>query len=183
MRHRVTLPTYRATLGWEVLGECEHGHRRLRCGHRGSVSGRIRDEARATRAHNRKSVQPLLVFRTSFSAGDTAGLVLINSGLGPAKIIETKLMLDGAKFGDFSKSSVDKLRQDHLSVPAHATTLGGHPVLDTNWEQFLLAVEKYDRKRHREFTDLIEHRLAIEIEYSSLYYESFTATYPEEPRS
>ena len=141
-------------------------------------------EARATRAHNRRSVQPLLIFRTGFSAGGTAGLVLANSGLGPAKIIKTTLMLDGAEFGDFSKESVDKLRADHLRVKPHATTLGGQPFLDTDYEQFLLSVRSYDPDKHSEFSDLIEHRLGIEIEYSSLYDERSTAKYHmEEPRN
>ena len=90
-------------------------------------------EARATRAHNRHSVQPLLVFRTGFSVGGTAGLILANSGLGPAKIIKTTLMLDGAEFGDLSKESVDKLRGDQPDRP-HAITLGGQPFLDTDYE-------------------------------------------------
>jgi hypothetical protein len=140
-------------------------------------------EARATRAHNRHSVQPLLVFRTGFPVGGTAGLILANSGLGPAKIINTTLMLDGAEFGDFSKESVDKLRGDKPDRP-HATTLGGQPFLDTDYEEFLLSVRSYDRSQHSEFRDLIEHRLGIEIEYSSLYGERFMARYHmEEPRN
>ena len=141
-------------------------------------------EARATRAHNRHSVRPLLVFRTGFPVGGTAGLLLANSGLGPAKIIKTKLMLDGAEFGDFSKESIDELRAEHLRVKPHATTLGGQPVLDTDYEAFLLSVRSYDPDQHSEFSDLIEHRLGIEIVYSSLYGERTTAKYHmEEPRN
>ena len=38
----------------------------------------------ATRKHNRLSVQPVLGFRTTYSADGKSGLLLINSGLGPA---------------------------------------------------------------------------------------------------
>ena len=91
-------------------------------------------------------------------------------------------MLDGVRFGDWSRSSVDELR-GKLSVRPHATTLGGQVVLDTDYEQFLLSVDSYDPSQHREFRELIEHRLGIEIKYNSLYGERFTAVYHmAEPR-
>jgi hypothetical protein len=133
-------------------------------------------EARAARTHNRRSVQPLLGLTTTFPVGGTAGLRLTNSGLGPAKITVTKLTLDGLPFGDFSGSSVDKLR-DKLSIRPHATTLGGQPFLETDYEQFLLSVNPYDRSQHREFRELIERRLGIEIQYTSLYGDRFTAVW------
>jgi len=67
--------------------------------------------ARATRKHNRLSVQPVLGFRTAYSADDLSGLLLINSGLGPARIIESKLTYDGVQFGPFSESSVNEFRR------------------------------------------------------------------------
>ncbi len=85
----------------------------------------------ATRKHNRLSVQPLLGLATRLRVGDTAGLLLSNVGLGPAKITNTELTLDDDRIGDFSKPYVDKLR-NRLSVRPHATTLGGHPFLDTD---------------------------------------------------
>jgi hypothetical protein len=92
-------------------------------------------------------------------------------------------MLDGAEFGDFSRESVDELRAE-TRVKAHATTLGGQPVLDTDYKEFLLSVRSYDPDQHSEFRNLIEHRLGIEIEYSSLYDERTTAKYHmEEPRN
>ena len=134
-------------------------------------------EARATRKHNRLSVQPLLGLTTTFPAGGTAGLRLSNSGLGPARITNTTLMVDGRSRGDFSRTSVDELRSD-LSVQPHATTLGGHPFLDTGYQQFLLSVDSYDPSLHAEFRDLIERHLQIEIQYDSIYGgERFTAGY------
>lgn len=134
-------------------------------------------EARATRKHNRLSVQPLLGLTTTFPVGGTAGLRLTNSGLGPARITNTKLMVDGTSRGDFSRPCVDELRSD-LSVRPHATTLGGHPFLDTGYEQFLLSVDSYDPSLHTEFRDLIERHLQLEIQYDSIYGgERFTAAW------
>jgi hypothetical protein len=132
----------------------------------------------ATRKHNRLSVQPLLGLATSFRVGATAGLRLSNFGLGPAKITNTKLTLDGEQIGDFSKPKVDQLR-DALAVRPHATTLGEHPFLDKDYEQFLLSVDSYDPTQHREFYELIEGRLKIEIQYESIYGgKRFTVMYP-----
>ena len=134
-------------------------------------------EARATRKHNRLSVQPLLGLTTRFPVGGTARLRLSNSGLGPAKIVSSRLMVDGKPRGDFSRPGVDELRSG-LSVRPHATTLGGHPFLDTGYEQFLLSVDSYDPAEHGEFRDLIERRLQVQIRYDSIYGgERFTAVY------
>ena len=137
-------------------------------------------EARAARRHNRYAVRPLLGLTTAFPVGGTAGLRLRNSGLGPAKITGTKVTLDGAPAGDLSRASVDKLRED-LRVRPHAVTLGGQPFLDTDYDQFLLSVHSYDSAEHREFRKLIEDRLQIEIRYSSLYGERFTAGHGHPP--
>ena len=137
-------------------------------------------EAWATRKHNRLSVQPLLGLTTRFLVGATVGLRLSNFGLGPAKITNTKLMLDGKQIGDFSRSNVDQLRSS-LSVRPHASTLGGHPFLNTDYEQFLLYVDSYDPSQHAEFRELIEGRLKIEIQYESIYGgERFTVVYPRD---
>ena len=134
----------------------------------------------ATRKHNRLSVQPLLGLATRFRVGDTAGLLLSNFGLGPAKVTNTELTLDDDRIGDFSKPYVDKLRS-RLSVRPHATTLGGHPFLDTDYEQFLLSVDSYDPSQHREFRELIEGHLKIEIQYESIYGgKEFTVVYPRD---
>jgi Family of unknown function (DUF6247) len=118
-----------------------------------------------------------------FLSAALQGCALPILALGPAKIICTKLMLDGVRFGDFSRSSVDELR-DELSIRPHATTLGGQPFLNTDYGEFLLSVDSYDPSQHRKFRELIELRLGIEIQYSSLYDERFTAVYGhmEEPR-
>jgi hypothetical protein len=134
--------------------------------------------ARATREHNRLSVQPLLELTIAFPVGAAAGLRLSNSGLGPAKITNSQLRVGAELFGDFSKPHVDRLRE-RLTVRPHAATLGGQPFLDTDYERFLLSVDSYDPSHHREFRELIENGLRIEIQYDSIYGgEGFTVVYP-----
>jgi len=135
----------------------------------------------ATRKHNRLSVQPVLGFRTAYSADDISGLLLINSGLGPAKIIKTWLTYDGVQFEEFNKSNVDKfrsyLKEHDRSVRPHATTLGGQQVLDTDYRQFLLGIgpkdlSKLDKPRQvielGKFRQVIDG-LKLEIWYESIY--------------
>jgi hypothetical protein len=134
-------------------------------------------EARATRMHNRRSVQPLLALWGKLSTGATSGVGLRNSGLGPAKITASKLILDGVELGDLSRSTIDKLLGS-LSFPVATTTLGSQTFLETGFEEFLLSVESYDEAQHREFYELIESRLRIEIQYDSIYGgEKFRAAY------
>jgi hypothetical protein len=133
--------------------------------------------AGATRRHNRLSVRPLLGLGISFPVGAAAGLGLTNSGLGPARIISSRLTVDGAQFGEFNKPNVDRLRE-HLAVRPHAATLGGQPFLDADYRQFLLSVDPYDPAEHAEFRRLIEERLRLEIRYESIYGQRFTVVYP-----
>jgi hypothetical protein len=141
----------------------------------------------ATRKHNRLSVQPVLGFRTTYSAKGTSGLLLINSGLGPARIIESKLTYDGVQFGPFNESNLNRFRHylkahDPQSVRPHATTLGGQLVLDTDYQQFLLRIGPCDLSELAKFRQVIEG-LKLEIWYESIYGgEGFTAVHPDPRR-
>jgi hypothetical protein len=132
-------------------------------------------------------VQPVLGFRTTYSAKGTSGLLLINSGLGPARIIESKLTYDGVQFGPFNESNVNKLRSylkahDPQSVRPNATTLGGQFVLDTDYQQFLLRIGPCDPSELAKFRQVIEG-LKLEIWYESIYGgEGFTAVHPNPRR-
>jgi hypothetical protein len=66
----------------------------------------------ATRRHNRLSVRPSLGLAITFPAGDTVGLGLTNSGLGPARIISGQLAVDGERFG---RAKPDLLIRRNLS--------------------------------------------------------------------
>jgi hypothetical protein len=125
-------------------------------------------EARAMRKHNRYSVRPILKLTTSFPVGKKAGLILSNSGLGPAAVTASSLSLDGKPLGEFDEPTVNKVRE-RLSVRPSAVTLGGQTFLDTNYDRFLLSVDSFDREQHQEFYELIRHHLRVEIQYDSIY--------------
>jgi hypothetical protein len=93
---------------------------------------------------------------------------LTNAGLGPAKITDSKLILDDEVLGDLSRSIVDELR-DRLSLPVATTTLSDRAFLEAGYEEFLLSVESYDEAQHREFCEWVESRLRIVIHYESIY--------------
>jgi hypothetical protein len=137
----------------------------------------------ATRKHNRLSVRPVLGFTTTYSADGISGLLLTTSGLGPARIIRSRLTYNGVQFGEFNKSNVDIFRShlkehDHLSVRPHATTLGGQPILDTDYQQFLLRINPCHPSELDGFYQVIEG-LKLEIWYESIYGgEGFTAVHP-----
>jgi hypothetical protein len=139
-------------------------------------------EARATRRHNRISVRPFLELRVGLSQGRTAGLQLINAGLGPAAITRTVLTLDGEPLGEFSEASVNVLRSK-LSVRPAAVTFR-RTILAADYDQFLLSINSFDRTEHAEFADLLRHRLGMEIHYESLYGgEGYKAERKPHPRS
>jgi hypothetical protein len=66
-------------------------------------------------------LRSFLELRVNLSQGRTAGLQLINAGLGPAVITRTFLALDGQPLGKFSETSVNVLRSK-LSVRPAAVT-------------------------------------------------------------
>jgi hypothetical protein len=139
-------------------------------------------EARATRRHNRISVRPFLELRVSLSQGRTAGLQLINAGLGPAVITGTVLTLDGQPLGEFGETSVNVIRSG-LSVRPAAVTFR-RTILAADYDQFLLSIGLFDRTEHAEFADLLRHRLGLEIHYESLYGgEGYQAERNPRPRS
>jgi len=125
-------------------------------------------EARATRKHNRYSVRPILELAMSLKAGDTAELILSNSGLGPAAVTNSSLLFDGTPLGELSESNVNRVGAV-LPLRPSAVTLGGQPFLDTDYKRFLLSIESYDPDQHREFYELILRRVRVEIQYDSIY--------------
>lgn len=124
-------------------------------------------EARATRRHNRIYVRPFLELRVGLSQGSKAGLQLRNAGLGPAVITRTVPTLDDELLGDFGEASVNMLRSK-LSVRPAAVTFR-RTILASDYDQFLLSVESFDRTEHAQFADLLRHRLGLQIHYESLY--------------
>ena len=138
----------------------------------------------ATRKHNRLSVQPLLMLSTAFTVGATAGLLLTNSGLGPARIIGSKLWFGDDELGEFNQLVVHEfrkflVRERLVTSRPHAATLGGQPFLDAGHQQFLLSVDRYNKAEHSGFAELIQGQLRLEIQYKSIYGQRTTISYPQ----
>ncbi|MFF3907845.1 hypothetical protein ACFYZJ_18035 [Streptomyces sp. NPDC001848] len=125
-------------------------------------------QTHAMRQHNRHSVRPILQLHRGWPTGGRAGIRLINSGLGPAVIVESTLTVDGEVIGAWDRLSADRVR-DRLSVRPSAVTFSQGEVIAIDYEQYLLSVASYDPQNHAEVKDLINRRLTLEIRYESLY--------------
>jgi hypothetical protein len=127
-------------------------------------------EARAARRHYRLSVRPLLELHTSFHPGGTAGLRLVNVGLGPAILTGTDLAVDGRRVGEFDEANVNELR-DWLGLDPRpsAVTFARTGFLATDYDRFLLGVDDFDPDVHVHFVHLVRRKLRLEIRYESLY--------------
>jgi hypothetical protein len=135
-------------------------------------------EARAARQHNRQSVRPILEFSQTWREGATAGLLLLNVGHGPGRVVRTELWVDGVRLGSFDKTTVDTVR-DALPTRPRATTLVGRPVLPKDYRAMLLYVDCFDPVSHLPIEELINARLRVVIDYESLYNERFRVEFPE----
>jgi hypothetical protein len=125
-------------------------------------------QTHATRQHNRHSVRPVLQLHRGWPTGSRAGIRLINSGLGPAVIVDSVLTVDDEVIGAWNAPSVDSVR-DRLSVHPSAVTFNQGEVIATGYQQYLLSVASYDPQNHAEVEDLINQRLTLKIRYESLY--------------
>ncbi|MFI6006622.1 hypothetical protein ACIA98_40860 [Streptomyces sp. NPDC051366] len=132
-------------------------------------------QARVMRQHNRHSVRPVLQLHRGWPAGGRAGIRLINSGLGPAVVVDSLLSVDGEAIGAWCESSVDRVREG-LSVSPSAVTFNRGEVIATVYEQYLLSIASYDPYNHADVEDMINRRLTLEIRYESVYGgENYTA--------
>ncbi|MFE9637083.1 hypothetical protein [Streptomyces sp. NPDC006463] len=120
-------------------------------------------------------MRPVLQLHRGWPAGGRAGIRLINSGVGPAVVVDSVLTVDGEVIGAWHESSVDRVREC-LSVSPSAVTFSPGEVLATDYEQYLLSVASYDPQNHAEVEGLINRRLTLKIRYESLYGgENYTA--------
>lgn len=139
-------------------------------------------QVRATQTHNRKSVRPVLQMDTSFHPGGEAGLLLSNVGLGPARIVSSRLQVDDRVPGEFGEDSINQVRADLRRRP-RATTFRSGAFLAVDYLRFLLSVDDYDPDGDAEFAHLARDRLTLEFVYESLYGgEQFVLRYPERER-
>jgi hypothetical protein len=125
-------------------------------------------QVRATRQHNRHMLRPLLQLRSVFVPGQTAGLKVVNSGLGPAIVTGTRVWLDGQALGPWNKETSRQVRENMDPRPRAATLFDGMGVPSGHFH-FLLGVDAYSTTEHGEFRRLVEQRVDVEIRYDSLY--------------
>ncbi|MEU0945467.1 hypothetical protein ABZ379_22145 [Streptomyces canus] len=125
-------------------------------------------QTHAMRQHNRHSVRPVLQLHRGWPVGGRAGIRLVNSGLGPAIIVESTLTVDDEVIGAWDALTVDRVR-DRLSVRPSAVTFNRGEVIATDYEQYLLSVASYDPQDHAEVENLINRRLTLTVHYESLY--------------
>ena len=125
-------------------------------------------QVRATHTHNRKSVRPVLQMADTFHAGEQAGLLLSNVGLGPARIVSSWLLVDGRLFGQFGEDTINQVRaelQQRQQRRPRATTFRPGAVLAVDYLRFLLSVDDYDPGSDAEFAHLLRDRLTLEFVY------------------
>jgi hypothetical protein len=137
-------------------------------------------EARAVRRHDRNSVRPILQLHRMWNHGGRTGVRLINSGLGPAIVTHSVLRVDSESFGSWSSAVAHRLH-DELAMQFSYVTFNETEVLPTGYEKYLLSVKDYDPQIHGPFTDLIRHRVELDVHYESLYGEKFMITLRPSP--
>ena len=134
-----------------------------------------------TRQHNRRSVRPALQLRMRFRAGETAGLLLINAGIGPAVITGSTVSFGKQVLGPWDEPTSNVLRGDAKPRPS-ATTFTPGTILATDYAEFLLSVDEYDPNIdwHAALVDLLRNQVTFEITYESLYggKDTWTVTWP-----
>lgn len=129
-------------------------------------------EVAATRRHNRLSVRPLLELRTSFHPGRTAGLQLVNVGLGPAVITGSVLRLKGEPLGPWDEATVNQVREGLFPFWPSAVTFTAGSLLATD----------YDPDDHTVLFDLVRCRLGVQLQYQSIYGgQTWTAAWTPRP--
>lgn len=128
-------------------------------------------QTRVARAHNRPVCAASAPTQDGFRAGQRAGLLLRNVGLGRARIRLRRGMAGWPQ----ARRAVWKARDRWATygVGRQATSsVGGHlpvgAILATDDDAFLLSVDPFDRDEDAEFVGLIG-RLRIVIVYESLY--------------
>ncbi|QNP72511.1 hypothetical protein IAG44_25865 [Streptomyces roseirectus] len=127
-----------------------------------------RDQARASREHNRRSLRPILRIRRvrDRDTGRT-GYYLTNAGLGPAVVTRTVVHWDGRPVGEWKRPAWDLMFADDERVQKFAFRRGD--VLVAGETVFLVLYETDDVEQLVRFHDRIKARLVIDVHYESVY--------------
>ncbi|MEV5896361.1 hypothetical protein [Nonomuraea fuscirosea] len=125
-------------------------------------------QVRATRLHNRHTLRPLLQLRLKTSAGQRAGIWMVNTGLGPAIITGTRVWLDGEELGSWNRETSRQVRRDIAPYP-RASALSDGMGVPPGFTDYLLTVDDYNPAANGTFLELITRRMDLEVSYESLY--------------
>lgn len=94
---------------------------------------------------------------------------LTNVGLGPARIVTSRVELDDRELGEFNEETINEVRDSLRNRRPHATTFRSGAVLTADYDRLLLSVDAYDPEADAELAHLLRDRLTIEFVYESLY--------------
>ncbi|HGY56613.1 MAG TPA: hypothetical protein ENK44_12965 [Caldithrix abyssi] len=136
-------------------------------------------EGLETRKHNRLSVRPKLEIYYSTNKSKF-GYVVVNNGLGPAVITGKKIFIDGKEITYTGFSGYD----DFLEKLGLADRYAAHGVITPGFtikagkSENIILFDLYESDEAETLLPEIYRRVAIEIEYKSMYDEIFTCRIP-----
>ncbi|MDT0347732.1 hypothetical protein [Streptomyces litchfieldiae] len=111
----------------------------------------------------------MLEFVNVRNSGGRAGILIRNSGLGPAFVARSKVWIDGIHAGHLGREAVDRIRAEtRANMGSLETNYGGTWVLPPGDSRFLLSVEDSVDAREA-FWSFILNRFAMEFTYDSIY--------------
>ena len=135
-----------------------------------------------TREHNRLGVTPHIdIFGPSVEPDENDaphyGLLLDNSGLGPARIIDYTLYLDGEAFHETRADTM----HGSLKVPVKVWWLQNGDVLSAGRRRFVLALPESELQSHHSSFHNIMARVRLIVRYESFYGDQYAAHWPAAP--
>ncbi|MDD9893285.1 MAG: hypothetical protein OXT49_07255 [Gammaproteobacteria bacterium] len=141
-------------------------------------------QAYAARKHNRLSVTPhLTTWFNEWYSDKKFELILMNNGVGPAKITSFKVYVDGVVLegvrSNILKQAVAKLF-DGYNYSSAQSFLGRTYSMRVNESCELLNIEFHGDSPTEAQMEKIIRRLDIQIDYASMYEQSFKLSLHEE---
>jgi hypothetical protein len=132
------------------------------------------------RNHNRLSVRPKIeIFFSPNSDQTEMSWVLINNGIGPGIITSSKIFIDDNEFhinnGSIFNELIEKLEIENASI-SKISSLNPGLSIKSGINKTIVGIQLETPKNFWE----IHNRIKFEIDYESMYGESFLCTYPME---
>lgn len=126
-------------------------------------------QTKVAQLHNRQSVRPILqIRRIKAYDGQSAGIRIINAGLGPAIVTNTVVKLDTENLGQWRGEAHERISAP-LPIRPKVYSLREGSVILAGQSTYLIHLDEFDDAQHGWFWDLINRRLMVEVHYESLY--------------